>query len=100
MTANPDHIDSSIQVGNLDSAEKDQESAFFYNKLDSELVDKLRPDTYVNYEQVRDSAHRQQPTTLVTVRDPIDNRVIAKIRNPKIGIKPYPDPELARLDLD
>ena len=63
-------------------------------------MDQLRQNTFIDYEKVRDSAHRQQPTTLVTVRDPIDNRIIAKIRNPKIGIKPYPDPELARIDID
>ena len=96
---NPENISSGIHISNLDSDLKEHGHDLF-SKLDSELQDHVRPNTYLEYEKVRDSAFRQKPSVIIKLRDPIDNHIIAKIRNPKIEIEPYKDPELARLDLD
>ena len=37
---------------------------------------------------------------MVSIRDPVDNKLIVKVRNPSVPIKSYVNPEKAKIDLN
>ena len=56
--------------------------------------------SYVETTEIQDKAILGKITKVVSIRDPVDNKLIVKVRNPSVPIKSYANPEKAKIDLN